>query len=239
MNPATVTCALSGKSIPSSQAIRGISLRPTLFEFIRKSHPQLDPSDWIALDLLPAIRADFVENAISEEIGEITALEREVIDSVRQEELLAQKPLSEDKTSRSFGEHLADRIASYGGSWRFIIAFCCFLAFWITLNSLWNNHPPDPYPFILLNLLLSCIAALQAPIIMMSQNRQEARDREHAEQDYQINLKAELGIRHLHEKIDHLLHHHGERLLEIQTIQTQLLEQLLAQSSTNLSKDHP
>jgi uncharacterized membrane protein len=88
-------------------------------------------------------------------------------------------------------------------------------------------RPPDPYPFILLNLLLSCLAAFQAPVIMMSQNRSEARDRRRAELDYRINLKAELEIRHLHEKLDHLLHQHGERLLEIQTIQTELLRQLV------------
>jgi uncharacterized membrane protein len=123
---------------------------------------------------------------------------------------------------------LSDRIAELGGSWVFIIGFGVFLMLWVVVNTLvLATHPPDPYPFIFLNLILSCIAALQAPVIMMSQNRQAARDRQQAEQDYKINLKAELEIRHLHEKMDHLLHHHSQRLLEIQQIQTDLLRQLV------------
>ena len=87
-------------------------------------------------------------------------------------------------------------------------------------------HPVDPYPFILLNLVLSCLAAIQAPIIMMSQNRQEAKDRLRSQHDYQINLKAELEIRHLHEKIDHLLSHQWDRLTQIQEIQLDLLSEM-------------
>ena len=105
--------------------------------------------------------------------------------------------------------------------------FAGFLVVWITINSVavyWK--PADPYPFILLNLLLSCLAAIQAPIIMMSQNRQEAKDRLRSQYDYQVNLKAELEIRQLHEKMDHLLSHQWERLAQIQGIQIDLLEEL-------------
>jgi uncharacterized membrane protein len=122
---------------------------------------------------------------------------------------------------------LSDRIASFGGSWRFIILFGAVLLFWIILNAVFLlNRGFDPYPFILLNLILSCLAAIQAPIIMMSQNRAEARDRLRAENDYKVNLKAELEIRTLHEKIDHLLQRQYSRLFEIQQIQIELLEQL-------------
>ena len=125
------------------------------------------------------------------------------------------------------GEKLADRVASFGGSWGFIAVFFTFIAAWITTN-LWllGNRPVDPYPFILLNLMLSCLAAIQAPVIMMSQNRQEAKDRLRSQHDYQINLKAELEIRHLHEKIDHLLSHQWERLVEMQRLQIDLLSEL-------------
>jgi uncharacterized membrane protein len=127
----------------------------------------------------------------------------------------------------TFGERLSDRIASFGGSWRFIILFGAVLLVWIALNAVFLvNRGFDPYPFILLNLILSCLAAIQAPIIMMSQNRAEARDRLRAENDYKINLKAELEIRHLHEKIDHLLRRQYNRLFEIQQIQIELLEEL-------------
>lgn len=127
----------------------------------------------------------------------------------------------------TFGERLADRIASFGGSWKFLIIFFVFLSAWIAVNTLaFLDKPADPYPFILLNLVLSCIAAIQAPIIMMSQNRQEAKDRIRSQHDYQVNLKAELEIRHLHEKIDHLLSHQWERLVQIQEIQLELLTEI-------------
>jgi uncharacterized membrane protein len=130
----------------------------------------------------------------------------------------------------SFGERLADHIADFGGSWTFISLFGAFILIWIVINTiLLIVRPFDPYPFILLNLMLSCLAAVQAPIIMMSQNRQEARDRLRSESDYRVNLKAELEIRHLHEKLDHLLQHQWERLIEIQQIQIELMNELTAE----------
>ena len=232
--PATRTCAISGKTVPVGDCIPYASLRPSLMAFIRKKHPDISETGCIARDVLPGIQAEFVEDALSEEIGEITGLERSVIDSLRENELLAIHPDEEEaRTPRDFGERLADRIASFGGSWKFIISFAVFIVGWISLNVfILTSRPPDPYPFILLNLLLSCLAAFQAPVIMMSQNRVELRDRRRAEQDYQINLKAELEIRHLHEKLDHLLHQHGERLLEIQNIQTELLRQLVERGAS-------
>jgi uncharacterized membrane protein len=205
-------------------------LRPSLLKHIQTLHPNVTQSDYIARDAIPELKAGFVESALTEEMGEITALEREVIESIRQHDILASKPDDEEFLARrTMGERLSDRIASFGGSWRFIISFGLFIVVWIAGNILiWRGqNAPDPYPFILLNLMLSCLAALQAPIIMMSQNRQEMRDRDRAEKDYQVNLKAELEIRHLHEKLDHLLIHHSERLLEIQQIQVDLLQQLV------------
>ena len=231
MPATTKTCAISGKKLTRADGIPCAALRPSLLRFMQKKHPDLDGDSWVARDLLPALKAAYVEDALSEEVGEITDLERAVIESMKEHEILSSHPDdTEGLANRTFGQRLADRIASFGGSWYFIIAFGTFLLLWITANTvLWVAKPPDPYPFILLNLILSCLAALQAPVIMMTQNRLEARDRQRAEQDYQINLKAELEIRHLHEKIDHLLHHHSERLLEIQSIQTDLLRQLVAE----------
>jgi uncharacterized membrane protein len=123
---------------------------------------------------------------------------------------------------------VADKVASFGGSWTFIISFIIFLLIWIAFNAFWlANKGFDPYPFILLNLILSCIAALQAPVIMMSQNRQEEKDRERAKKDYKINLKSELEIRELHEKIDHLIINYQQDLLEIQNTQIQMLGNIL------------
>ena len=133
------------------------------------------------------------------------------------------------KKKLTFGETLSDKLADLGGSWTFIIFFFLFLAVWIAANTaLWIffNKEIDKYPFILLNLMLSCIAALQAPVIMMSQNRQESRDRQRAEHDYKINLKAELEIRFLHEKIDLLLKKHWSRLMQIQQMQIDVMEEI-------------
>jgi uncharacterized membrane protein len=132
----------------------------------------------------------------------------------------------------SFGLRLADRVASFGGSWTFIIIFVTVLLAWIAINTVvLLKKPFDPFPYILLNLILSCIAAIQAPVILMSQNRQEGKDRLKAEHDYRVNLKAEFEIRSLHEKIDHMLVHQWQRLMEIQQVQTDLLSELRSPKS--------
>lgn len=227
-------CAITGKRLSSGQCISCSALRPSLFQFIQKRHPQITESDCVSTYELAALKADYVEDALSAELGEITDLERDVIQSLKAHEIVSTSPSDvEEESARTFGNRLADKIAEFGGSWAFILSFVGFLVLWLLVNTLvLTARPPDPYPFIFLNLILSCVAAIQAPVIMMSQNRQESRDRHRAEQDYKVNLKAELEIRHLHEKVDHLLHHHAQRLLEIQQIQTDLLRQLVAASGT-------
>lgn len=146
--------------------------------------------------------------------------------SLRTHELVAENP-EEEEGPLSFGQRLSDRMADFGGSWRFILLFLGVLLLWMLANALLLRRAAfDPYPFILLNLVLSCIAALQAPVIMMSQRRQEERDRRRSQSDYQINLKAELEIRYLHEKVDHLLKNNSERMLEIQQIQIDLMREI-------------
>ena len=137
-------------------------------------------------------RHDYVKEVLEDEIGELTALDHEVVDSLQQHEILSENIGKEFEKDLSFGERLSDRIASFGGSWPFIILFGAVLFVWIIFNTIMlASRAFDPYPFILLNLILSCLAAIQAPIIMMSQNRSEARDRARSENDYKVNLKAE------------------------------------------------
>lgn len=125
-------------------------------------------------------------------------------------------PIEKDLRPATFGQKLADRLTEFGGSWSFIIYFFAVLAIWIAVNTTHNYFKPfDAYPYILMNLILSCLGAIQAPIIMMSQNREAARDRIRAQYDYEVNLKAEVEIRHLHDKIDHL---HRNLLKEIRFI---------------------
>lgn len=136
--------------------------------------------------------------------------------------------LEEQEDHRTSGQRIADKVASFGGSWVFILSFLFFLVIWILFNVYWlQNKGFDPYPFILLNLILSCIAALQAPIIMMSQNRLEEKDRERAKKDFIINLKAEQEIRVLQQKMDQLLKHQHEELMAIQKQQIELMEQII------------
>jgi uncharacterized membrane protein len=161
-------------------------------------------------------------------MGILSSLEKQVVDAMQNDQLLTDK-LNDDKTDKlSYGQKLADKVASFGGSWKFIIIFGAFLTVWMILNSiLLAAKIFDPYPFILLNLILSCIAALQAPVIMMSQNRQEEKDRERAKNDYMINLKSELEIRLLHDKLDHLIVNQQEKLMEIQQIQIDMMSDII------------
>jgi uncharacterized membrane protein len=160
------------------------------------------------------------------EKGELTELERQVAESIASYETLAANTVEEFEGQRSPGEQLSDGLAKFGGSWTFIIFFGVVLAAWVLVNGLLAGPERfDPYPYILLNLILSCLAALQAPVIMMSQKRLEAKDRLRSQNDYRVNLKAELEIRNLHEKIDHLLSRQWQRLAEIQQLQIDLMEE--------------
>jgi uncharacterized membrane protein len=202
-------------------------IRPSLLEFIKKRIPGLDSKGFICLDDLGEFRKNYVKEVLEEEIGELSALDQEVIESLQQHEILSNDLSKQFERKLTFGERLSDQIAEFGGSWKFLITFGAVIFVWIVANAvLFATRAFDPYPFILLNLILSCLAAVQAPVIMMSQNRAEARDRLRAENDYKVNLKAELEIRHLHEKIDHLLRRQYNRLFEIQQIQIELLEEI-------------
>lgn len=170
----------------------------------------------------------YIRQLMDTENKQLAKLYEIVKESLEEESLLTRR-LSEENESKklTFGERLADKVATFGGSWTFIISFGAVLLGWVLLNSvLLAQKPFDPYPYILLNLVLSCLAALQAPIIMMSQNRQEAKDRERAENDYLVNLKAEIEIRNLHQKIDLSIVDQYQHLCEIQQRQIELLSDL-------------
>ena len=225
--PETAQCLICGQAKSVRNGTIGEVVRPSLSEFIHKKAPQWDGKGFICFDDLGKFRRDYVKEVLHEEIGELSALDQEVVESLQQHEILSSNVSKQFERKLTFGERLSDSIAAFGGSWTFIIVFSLILLVWIGLNSfILANRAFDPYPYILMNLVLSALAALQAPVIMMSQNRSEARDRLRGENDYKINLKAELEIRHLHEKIDHLLRKQYNRLFEIQQIQIELLEEL-------------
>ena len=202
-----------------------------LLEFIKEKFPDCKSSSYICKADLRNFRLNYVTEVLKKERGELTNLENKVLSSIKEQETIAQNINVEFDKKLTFGEKLADKIANFGGSWTFIIIFIGLLIMWIILNSmhlLGKNF--DPYPFILLNLILSCIAAIQAPVIMMSQNRMEAKDRLRAKNDYLVNLKAELEIRNLNERIDNLLTDQWQRLLEIQKIQLDIMNEITVKS---------
>jgi uncharacterized membrane protein len=196
-------------------------------DYIRQQVPGIGEGDDLPDNQMNELRKKYIEQLLQEELGELTEVEKVVAKSIGKKEIISGSLRPKKDKKPTWGELLADKVASFGGSWKFIIIFFSFLLAWVIINFWWlHNKGFDPYPFILLNLFLSCIAALQAPVIMMSQNRQEAKDRNRAEHDYKINLKAEVEIRLLHEKIDHMLLHQNKRLLEIQKVQIELMESI-------------
>jgi uncharacterized membrane protein len=219
---------ISHKDFPISEKVSANSISQNLLEFIRKENPNFNTQHYLALSELTHYREKYIAYYLKKEVGKLTELENTVLNSLRDKTILTDNIDDEDNQKISFGQHLADKVAEFGGSWRFIISFGVFILLWILLNIIWfQNKGYDPYPFILLNLILSCLASLQAPIIMMSQNRQEEKDRERGKKDYMVNLKAELEIRVLHEKIDHLIINQQQELLEIQKVQIELLNDIL------------
>ena len=199
-----------------------------LLEFIKEKFPECSAEGYICKTDIKNIRLKYVEEVLKKEKGELTNLENKVIESLKEQETIAQNINVEFEKQLTFGERLSDKLAALGGSWRFITIFFILLAIWVIINSInLVNKNFDPYPFILLNLILSCLAAIQAPIIMMSQNRMETKDRIRARNDYLVNLKAELEIRNLNERIDNLLTDQWQRLLEIQKIQMDIMNELV------------
>ena len=220
-------CSVCNKEFRNDEIIYSDMIRKGIYNLIKKDIPTWNESSAICKDDLHFYQNKFIHLLIESEKGELSKLELKVLDTMKEHELISLTSDTSSDYEWTFGERVADKIASFGGSWSFMGFFAGFLIIWIAINSVAAfTKPIDPYPFILLNLLLSCLAAIQAPIIMMSQNRQEAKDRLRSQYDYQVNLKAELEIRQLHEKMDHLLSHQWERLTQIQEIQIDLLEEI-------------
>lgn len=225
----TFVSKTSGITYPISERIAGLLISPSILNLIRKEFPYFEETDFMSMQELAIFREKYMVEFLHKEMGELNSLEKKVLDSLNEKTSLtdiAEEPLV--PVDLTYGQRLADKVASFGGSWTFIIYFGVFILIWIIINIVFlANKSFDPYPFILLNLILSCIASLQAPVIMMSQNRQEEKDRERAKKDYMINLKSELEIRILHEKIDHLMLHQQQDLIEIQKVQIDMMNDIL------------
>lgn len=167
------------------------------------------------------------ENLLKSEDEQLSKLQQIVKQAIAEEKLIVENLLHQPKEILTRGQSISDKVARFGGSWNFIILFSIILCVWILFNTISPLKDEfDPYPFILMNLLLSAIAALQAPVIMMSQNRKEEKDRKRSENDFLINLKAELEVRSLHQKIDLLLEEQIKNLFDSQAKQLDILKNI-------------
>ncbi len=219
---------ISKQVIQKGEEIKGQDIREGVFNLIKSEYPDFEKDNYITLAELNQYRRLYLTSLIIQEKGELALIDRDVMNAIKNNSILSENIQEANETEITYGEKIADKVAAFGGSWMFIISFFAFILLWMIVNIyFFASAPFDPYPFILLNLILSCLAAIQAPIIMMSQNRQEQKDRQRSEHDYKINLKAELEIKLLSEKMDHLLVHQNNKLLEIQEVQIDYLEDLL------------
>jgi uncharacterized membrane protein len=220
---------ISNNEFPIEERVSGKSVRASILGLIQKDHPEFTTDKFLSAGEFNSYREKYIEGFLTKQIGELTELEKKVLESLKENTTLTDKIDGEEEIeAMTYGQRIADKVADFGGSWTFIISFGVFLFLWIALNIVWlANKGFDPYPFILLNLILSSIAAIQAPVIMMSQNRQEDKDRERGKKDYMVNLKSELEIRMLHEKIDHLIINQQQEILDVQKAQLEMMEDIL------------
>jgi len=217
----------SEKQFASDIGCSGEDISGGLLKMIQQVHPGFKREYYISYDKLSEFRGQYLAKLVSKNAKDVGKLEKDVLYAISHNKILSENLNIEDEGVMTIGQRLADHVAQFGGSWTFVICFFLFIALWISVNAgLFFAKPADPYPFILLNLILSCLAAIQAPIIMMSQNRKEEKDRARSENDFKTNLKAELEIKLLHEKVDHMILHQHKRLLEIQEIQGEYLREI-------------
>lgn len=197
---------ISGKHLRGNEAMPADWIREPILELIRQHYPGFKSDGYISVTELNNFQAQYAEQLLKQDDPILNKSEQEVIRSIESNQLLSKSPTElEEEEPLTFSQRLADRIAQFGGSWRFILSFAFLCILWMWYNIYRGQEGFDVYPFILLNLVLSCVAALQAPLIMMSQNRKEQKDRQRSVNDYRVNLKAELEIKQLHEKVDLLM----------------------------------
>ena len=227
IKPKKKPSAISGRKFHKRDLVRIDTLRPSLADRIRSDHPDLPRGARISREELGRYRMRYMEELLQQEHGEFSELDRQVVESIARQDTISENSEEEFEEHRTFPDRVSDNMAAFGGSWWFLISFAAVLLVWIGVNLFEGlNGAFDPYPFILLNLLLSCIAAIQAPIIMMSQKRQEVKDRLRSFNEYRVNLKAELEVRHLHEKLDYLISRQWTRLAEMQQMQLDAMNEL-------------
>jgi uncharacterized membrane protein len=223
---AKATCSVCGATVDTRHLANPQKMEEGLVDMIRLDHPTWDAKRGVCPKCREQYRAKKFLGYLESEYRKITDMERNLVAQIARRGRISKEVNEEFEERMTVGEHLADRVAQFGGSWTFIFIFGGILLVWMLVNTvtLFLRKPFDPYPFILLNLVLSTLAALQAPVIMMSQNRQAAKDRLEAKHDYEVNLMAEMEIRDLHDKLDALRFKQWHELWKMQQRQMEVLE---------------
>lgn len=230
MNNKKVFCELTKKEVLENEAREGFSVRPSIFKLIQEVEPNFSNDSWISRDELKKFKSKYLEGYLEKEEGEKEEINRIVSQAVSNHDFLSINYLdsiNEKEDKRSFKETIADKIAEFGGSWGFILIFFIFVLIWCCFNTyVLSSKSFDPYPYVFLNLVLGCIASIQAPIIMMSQNRTSELDRKRALNDFKVNLKSEFEIMILREKINHIIHQQNPHIREVIDDHSDLLEDI-------------
>lgn len=202
-------------------------IRNSVLRVAKQHYPKINEEGFVCFQDLRRISALHSEVLLKQEKGALSVLEQEVIESLKDQDLLSENVNEEFEEKLTFGQKLSDKLATFGGSWTFLIIFGVVVFIWTSINSLQLfDRRFDPYPYILLNLVLSCVAAIQAPVIMMSQNRQAAKDRLQMEHDYLVNLKAELQVRQLNTRMELFMRHHWQKMHEIIRLQEEMIQDI-------------
>jgi len=224
---AKVNCSLCDTQVEGRTLASPQKLENRILDLIKQDRPEWEGKRGICPNCLEQYRAKKFVTYLEAEYQKLSEIEHAVVSKITRRGRVSRVVHQDLDAAMTLGERVADKVAQFGGSWRFISLFGGILIVWMVINA-WvlASHPFDPYPFILLNLVLSTLAALQAPVIMMSQNRQAHKDRMQANQEYEINLMAEIEIRDLHDKLDSLRFKQWHELWHIQKRQIELLEHL-------------
>jgi uncharacterized membrane protein len=228
----TFPCRICGGQKRKDDLVPAGRIPASIIECILKEYPEWSPEGYICQTDLDRFMLQYARDVVAQEKYSYASLEGTINGNINVEDHLPKNDNSEYEKAMTFGERVSDALAGFAGSWTFIGVFAGLLFFWVILNSyILIARPFDAYPYILLNLVLSVVAAIQAPVIIMSQNRQEVRDRLHAERDFQVSIHTDAEIHRLHKKIDFLMTNQGQKILEIQNIQLELIEELIRKTS--------
>lgn len=221
------SCCVCHRIFPHGETVAVHSVAADVRAQLEASAGKIGEDDRVCRSDLFTARTRALLGRLERERGELTQMERDLADKATKHTSVAADIDADFNRDASLGQRAADTVARFGGSWVFVIGMVGVIGSWMLINQHNGQRAFDPYPFILLNLVLSCIAALQAPVLLMSANRQAELDRRKANQDFLVNLKAEIEVASLHDKLDHLLHVQWEQLLELQDLQIDMLESLV------------